>query len=292
MTITRELLPAVAGIEIVHEVAPPLSLVAPERPDWMGSGQPEEPIVVRHEVGDVGVEGMRELFDIPPWMTYYESADGLTAIRYHSVEIERPVLVLRTVRPGYEYVVHYEFAPNRPMERRGREMSVYSLALAERRRGVMAHGCAFRLPNGKGVLCLGVSGAGKSTLARMMLEQPGVAVFNDDRQALTREPDGLHVWSTPWPGSAGIANAGDAPLGAVVLIGRALSPRVLAVPNHLALSRLLMTLALPNWRDAAMADGLALVDQIMNDVRPIELAYPLGPETAPWIVERLTEITT
>jgi len=281
---------AIAGIPIVHHVAPPLHLVPPQMPDWHGTATTETPIVIRHAVGPVDVTGLEPLFDIEPWMTYYADGAGGTAIRYHSVDAAIPERLLRTVRPGVEYDVSYAFAPEQPVERRGKEMSAYAIALAERRRGLMAHGSAFILPSGKAALCLGVSGAGKSTLARMMLERDDVRVLNDDRQALTREPDGFHVWSTPWPGSAGIANDGHAPLGVVMLIGRAATPVVRRRPAREVVRTLLTTLALPNWNDDALGDGLGLIDDLVASVPVVELAYPLGPGTSQWIVDQLMEI--
>lgn len=290
MTATVETSQSVAGIPIVHHVAAPLHLVPPQMPEWHGTATTDAPIVIRHEVGPVDVAGLEPLFDIEPWMTYYADGAGGTAIRYHSVDESIPVRLLRTVRSGMEYAVSYSFAPDRPVERRGKEMSAYAIALAERRRGLMAHGSAFILPSGKAALCLGVSGAGKSTLARMMLARDDVRVLNDDRQALTRERDGFHVWSTPWPGSAGIANDGHAPLGVVMLIGRAASPVVRRPPARDVIRFLLTTLALPNWNDDAVSDALALIDDLVAMTPVVELAYPLGPSTSQWIVDRLMEI--
>ena len=281
---------SVAGIPIVPHLAPPLTLVPPQMPEWRGIQSAEPPIVISHEVGDVDDAGLEPLFEIEPWMTYYTDGRGGTAIRYHSVESTIPVRLLRTIRPGMEYAVSYSFDPGRPLERRGKEMSVFAIALAERRRGLMAHGSAFILPSGKGALCLGVSGAGKSTLAKMMLARGDVRVLNDDRHALTREADGFHVWSTPWPGSAGIANDGHAPLGAIVLFGRAATPVVRRLTAREVIGSLLTTLALPNWNEDALSDGLALIDDLMATVPVVELAYPLGPSTSQWIVDQLMEI--
>lgn len=283
--------PAIAGIPIIHEVCAPLTLVPPQMSDWRGTATSAEAIVLRHQVGDPNADGLRPIFEIEPWMTYYENADGDTAIRYHSVEATRPIQLLRTVRRGYEYVIDYQFPPDAPVERRGKEMSAFSLALAERRRGVMAHGCAFALETGKVSLCLGVSGAGKSTLARMMCAEPTARVMNDDRQAVTLEPNGFHVWSTPWPGSAGIARDGDGPLGVVVLIGRAPRPEVRSVSRREALGRLLTTLAIPSWSEAGVEYSLELVERMIERTPIVELAYPLGPDTGQWIIDRLTEIT-
>lgn len=292
MMAATDTLPSVAGIRVVHRIERPLELVPQQRPDWRKDfDSAEEPLVIHHRVGDTAPAGLEPMFEIPPWSTYYADGSGATHIRFHSVDAAEPVRLMRTVRAGREYVVEYEFAPEKPAPRRGSELAAFALALAIRGRGLMAHGSAFTLPSSVGVLCLGVSGAGKSTLAKMMLGRDGIAVLNDDRHVLSAEPHGLHVWSTPWPGSAGIAFEGDAPLGAVVLIGRAPTPTVRPVKAREALGRLLATLALPPGGGRALDQALALVTRVIEEVPVVELAYPLAPETPEWIVEQLSQVT-
>lgn len=292
MTVRTDSLPGVAGIRIVHHLDAPLQLVPQQRPEWeSGDDESCEPLVIRHRVGDTSVAGLEAQFEIPPWSTYYADRDGATSILFHAVDPAEPVRLMRSVRPGHEYVVEYEFAPSRAAPRRGSELAAYALALAIRRRGLMAHGSAIILPSGAGVLCLGVSGAGKSTFAKMMLGLEGVSVLNDDRQVVSAEPDGLHLWSTPWPGSADIAFPGDAPLGAIVLLGRAAQPLLRRVPPREALARLLSTLAIPHWGGDALDAALALVNRMLGELPVVELAYPLSPGTPGWILDQMTALT-
>jgi hypothetical protein len=98
------------------------------------------------------------------------------------------------------------------------------------------------------------------------------------------------MWSTPWPGNAGIARDGDAPLGVIALIGRGSSFSVSLLARRDALQRLLKTLLVPLWDMAHAGAGLDLVDAIIALVPIVELAYPLTHESPNLIVNALTEV--
>ncbi len=281
---------AIGGIEIHHEIGEGIVLEDPIARDWVGGAATREPLVIRHEVGDVSVDGLRPVLDVEPWSTYFDDGRGGSVIRYRSHARQMPVRVMRTVEPGISYVVNYEFRPEIPMMRRDKELAAYTLALCDRGLGVMAHGCGFVLPRGRIALGLGVSGAGKSTLASMMLGQPRVSVLNDDRVALTVEAGGLHGWATPWPGSAGIWGEGGGRLGVIAFIGRGAERSLVQLAPREALSRLLKTLALPLWSARGMDQGLAFVERLLAEVPVVELRYPLEPDTAEWVVEALSGV--
>ena len=198
---------------------------------------------------------------------------------------------MTTKRPGFDYTVNYDTTLGEPVQARASEVSAYSLALAARAGGILAHGCGLVLPNGVGALCLGVSGAGKSTLARMMLPLANVRVLNDDRNVVTVDRGRLTLWSTPWPGNAGIANEGHAPLGVVALITQASIPSVRELRPREALPRLLRTVLLPIWSETEAAAELAIVDMLCRSVPILELAYPIEDQTPQWITEQLTRRT-
>jgi hypothetical protein len=286
-----EVVAPIAGIALVHRIGEGIQLAAPVNASWSGSVEREEPIVLSHQVGDVTIDGLTAVMEVEPWSTYYADAAGHITVRFYSHEDGVPEFLLRTERAGYEYAVVYGAVPTRPQIRMDKEMSAYTLALAARRRGVIAHGCGFVLPTGRAALCLGVSGAGKSTLGRMMLERTDVRVLNDDRIALTREADGIHAWGTPWPGRAGIARAGDAPLGVLAFISRGESHRVLTITARDALYRLLSTVALPLWNTSEVDESLSLLEKLILDVPVVDLSYPLSADTPAWIERTLTDIT-
>lgn len=281
----------IAGIPIEHHCVGALQFKPSFTGIWSGTNQREPSIVLRHEIGNVNSGMTRQVFEIPSVATYYDDGVGGITIRYHAVDPGMPVYVLRTVRAGYEYHVSYEFAPTFAIPRRDKEMNSFAISLAARGRGLLGHGAGMRLPTGKGALCLGVSGTGKSTLAHMMLDQPEVQVLNDDRLALTRESDGVHLWSTPWPGRAGIAFDGDAPLGVIALLARHDTARVRRPTTSEILHTLLATVALPVWGEH-VNDGLNFIDELVKSIPIVELAYPLGPDIPKRIVELLLEVSS
>jgi len=284
--------PPIAGISIVHE--------ADEGIEFLGSPTiganpfdvPDGSMWLRHRVAESDLERLRPVVRVNERVTYYDGGTAGPVVRMEGLDPAAPLVVLRTERPGYEYAVEYARMPLGPVLHRGAEMSAYALALAARERGLLAHGCGFVLPSGRAALCLGISGAGKSTLARMMTSAAGCTVLNDDRLVLTRESTGLRMWSTPWPGNAGIAREGDGPLGVIALIGRGSSFSARALVRRDALQRLLKTLLVPLWDMACVGAGLDIVNDIIASVPIVELAYPLTHESPDLIVNALAEIAS
>jgi hypothetical protein len=281
----------IAGISIVHEADEGIEFLGSQTIGANPIDVPDGSIWLRHRVAASDVEQLRPVVRVNERVTYYDGGSAGPVVRMEGLDPAAPLVVLRTERPGYEYAVDYARMPLGPVLHRGAEMSAYALALAARERGLLAHGCGFVLPSGDAALCLGISGAGKSTLARMMTNGAGCCVLNDDRLVLTRESTGLRMWSTPWPGNAGIAREGDAPLGVIALIGHGSSFSVRPLMRRDALQRLLKTLLVPLWDMAHAGAGLDLVNDIIASVPIVELAYPLTPESPDLIVNALTEMT-
>lgn len=277
--------PPIAGISIVHESDDGIEFAAVEASllDADGVEVPVDGIRLRHRVAAANLAGLRAVVRVNERVTYYDGGESGPVVRMEGIDPAAPLVVLRTKRPGHEYSVEYAERPRGPVLHRGAEMSAYALALASRERGLLAHGCGFVLPSGQAALCLGVSGAGKSTLARMMASADGCTVLNDDRLVLTREAGGLRMWSTPWPGNAGIAREGDAPLAVIAMISRAPLRSVRVLSKREALGGLLKTLLVPLWDMSHAGAGLALVDDIAASVPIVELAYPLSPDSPDWI---------
>ena len=281
---------SVAGIPIVHHVAPGFriegwgELTAVPADD---SDESNGMLLVRHVVGSVDTAGMTRRLEVGTQVEYFEDRTGQVAVLLRPFDPAMPAQLLRTVRAGIEYEVCYDYLPSVSISRRDTEMSAFTLALATRRHGIMAHGCGFILPSGVAALCVGMSGAGKSTLGRMLSDQPGVRVLNDDRIVVTRDGDAFRAWSTPWPGRAGIAQKGTAELGVIGLIGRgAAFQAVLASPRR-AMTRLLETMALPIWDPTDLSEGLEFVDNLITGVPILDLAYSLKDESASLIVKTL-----
>jgi hypothetical protein len=108
---------------------------------------------------------------------------------------------------------------------------------------------------------------------------------------MTSGPSGLRMWSTPWPGRAGIASPGDAPMRCVALIGRADRRESTTPPRAQLLGKLLTTIALPLWAPETVGRSLSLVERLLEEAPITELSYPLEDDTGEWIVRTLSELT-
>jgi hypothetical protein len=281
--------PSVAGMPIVHEPSDAGGWSVP----WPAGGASEPALHIAHRRGPATAEGGAVVMQMPPWATYFRAASGRTVVRFHDVTPGCPAQLVRPLDEiGERFEIVSEHAPPPGMERWDRDLAVVMLALAARRRGLIAHGCGFLLPDGGGVLCPAVSGTGKSTLARLLeSSETGARVLNDDRLIVTDGPDGAHLWSTPWPGSNGRATPGDGPLHALVFRGRADAPTIRALSTTQALQRLARTVALPLWEPALVDWSLTLLDRVLGGVPVVEYAYPPTPAAARALVDALAART-
>ena len=67
--------PPVAGVALVHDLGPGVTLDTRDCVEWAGTPAHDTPILVRHRVGDTAVRRMTPTVDVPPWCTYYLDAD-------------------------------------------------------------------------------------------------------------------------------------------------------------------------------------------------------------------------
>ena len=278
----------ISGIEIIHRADPEIRL-EPAHGAWGAEKPTDPPVAISHGIGDVSVDGMRHVMNIGMRVSYFAPVDGGIAIRIRNLDPAGPVHLVRVERPGYDYVVSYEFPPEQPAYRRDVEIAAFAHALTVRGTRLMAHGCGVVVGDGRGVICLGTSGAGKSTASRMLDGYSGIRLLNDDRLVIERRPTGFHLWGTPWPGTAGVARAGDAPLSKIALISQGIRHESRRLSRREALGRVLPTLALPIWDQSLMGEALEFVDELLARVPVVELRYPLDPTTQGWLAETLTE---
>ena len=274
----------VAGMAMRHERA--LSIEFAQAPSWPGGPETEEPVLIRHVVAPVSLEGLRKRFDASPSCSFHDR-DGEVVVRFQGPTPAVPDQLLVSRRAGHEYELRYASAPTTPMYQHAKDRTVFSMALAQRGRGYIAHACGFLL-GGTGVLCPGLPSAGKSTLARLLgLSATGVERLSDDRIALTRDEGVFRTWGTPWPGDERVIGAGDGPLGTIVLLRHASAPTLSAVPRRLAARRLMDTLVLPLWDRSLMPDALEFVGRLVEEIPVLEFAYPPTVDAVTWMVGEL-----
>jgi hypothetical protein len=128
---------------------------------------------------------------------------------------------------------------------------VLVLNLLTRRRGIMLHACGID-DGGKGIVFAGPSDAGKTTLARLWNKVPGVRVLGDETLVLREVGREYHVYGTPWPGEAGLADPGGVPLRRVLFVQHADRNGVGALDQPLKVRKLLaQTVLLPYDREAS-----------------------------------------
>ena len=278
----------VAGMAILHELCDGVRLVRTGDVEWDGTLEYSEPIVIRHEVGKVRGRLTRPVLAVPPWCTFELDEHREPAARFHPVfgEVER---LLRTEVPGFRYVVRYETTPSEPAIALQSELTAYSFALSARGTGLIAHACAFVLPDVGGVLCPGMSGAGKTTLARLLQRtEAGATLLTDDRAIVTvNDGHTPFVWGSAWPGAAQIAGTGSAPLGAVMFLGHGDSVSIRSVTPGEAFRRIVNTLSMPLWEPERCARALEIVDAIVSQSRLLEATYPPTTDAALRLADQL-----
>ena len=274
MTATIASVPGIAGIRIVHHPLPEQELeLRYVQGTWSGGEELFEPIVVNHRVGSIDESAIRETLVIAPSARYGVLPDGRQVVRFPEVEGHAPAQVLVTVRPGYEYELLYNRVPSQPTFQHARDRNLFSIALAERHRGMIVHATGFALDEEAGVLCPGVSGTGKSTLCRL-LSGTGATLLSDDRVVLTRDDGEFRIWGSPWCGDAHITNPGSAALRMVALIRHSDSVSVRDVSPREASHKLWNTAVLPLWNPELMDWALSFMDKLVSSLRIVEIAYP------------------
>ncbi|HKG93430.1 MAG TPA: hypothetical protein VKA84_16095 [Gemmatimonadaceae bacterium] len=271
--------PPIAGVAMVHRSSRALPGIAESMRLWSGSRpDDDDPIVLNHVGGAASPDDLSPLARGPyPLLHYMLDGRGQPAVLSAGAVGERHLL--RTVRAGREYELLHERWRDDAGWWWHWQRGVYMLALPARRRGVLVHACAFLLRDGRAVLCPGASGAGKSTLARQLREDFGseLVLLTDDRAVVTWDGAGaLRAWGTPWNSSAGVAEAGDGVVAAIVFPSRgsaSRAARLTPLGAGEASRRLMRTIAIPFWDHGGTDWALGLIDATLAACTAWEFTY-------------------
>jgi hypothetical protein len=279
--------PVVAGIAIRHVFPPAMSIRTAAAPGWRDEVPTRPPVEVVHEFGDPVTPGLRTISAGEPHVgTYGLDARGLLIVRRALTRADDHPQVLHTQRPGLAYRLVYAPTDDPARLQWGWQRNIMTIALAERGFGLVAHAAGFLLPDGGAVLAPGASGAGKSTLAREVAAA-GAVVLSDDRVVVEHAAGGPVAWGTPWYSSGRYASPRAGPLCALVFPARGSAASLRVLTPREAARRLLRTVALPFWNDAAMATTLGAVDVLVGSVPAMEFAYTPGRRAGEELVARI-----
>ncbi len=152
--------------------------------------------------------------------------------------------------------------------------------------GVLMHS-ALVTRKGTGLVLAGCSGAGKSTLAALCREQ-GWHGLNDDR-AILYQQDGLpRAAGTPWHGTGLLAEAGDVPPAAILLLEQSDSIRLEKVPPRSAKLELLDVTSIPWFEDDWSQGALDALDALVESI-PVYRFYFSKTQSAVCALEQFAQ---
>lgn len=152
--------------------------------------------------------------------------------------------------------------------------------------GLLLHAAGL-VVNGGGYLFAGKSGAGKSTISRLLGEQDGVRLLNDDRLVLRPSGGDFRMYGTPWPGELGIAHNGSSPLAGVFFLRQSRENRLVRLTPAEAMERLLPVTSIP-WYDPPIVDLLLpAIERLVHSVPAFDFHFMRDPAAAGFLLRSL-----
>jgi len=126
---------------------------------------------------------------------------------------------------------------------------------------------------GRGYVFPGRSGAGKTTLTRQLATRSDWLPLSDDR-VIVRELNGeFRVYSTPWPGEAGLAVNRGVPLGGMFFLQQAAADGIRDLAPAAALAQLLPVATIPWYDEALLGPVLSVCDRLMTAVPAAQISF-------------------
>lgn len=153
---------------------------------------------------------------------------------------------------------------------------ILTWALLSRCGGVLLHAAA-GVRDGMGWALAGRSGAGKSTLSALC-QSAGWRVWNDDRTLLFRRDGEARMAGTPWHGSGRFAEAGEAPLGGILLLAQSAENRAERLSASEARRAILEVASIPWFEDAWAQGTLDALDALLSEVPVFRFHFTRTPE--------------
>lgn len=216
--------------------------------------------------------------------TVYSTTQGQLRI-YSPLTAEDGCQVACLLCPGGKNVLYY---PASRWERYAEELHCMHLIWGER---LLYYHNAFLLHSsvvqyeGKTVLFSGPSGAGKSTQANLWEQYLGAEILNGDRCVIMKKGDTFYGGGSPWSGTSGIYNPGQAPIAGILLVGQS-EKNTLTSLGAAAFAPILTQTTLNSWDTAYMDSVISLVSELLSrvpvyrlDCRPDEEAVRLVRST-------------
>lgn len=134
------------------------------------------------------------------------------------------------------------------------------------------HSCGI-VDQGEGILFAGKSRAGKSTTAELWQGMEDAKVINDDHNIIRRQEGGFWLYSTPWPGTGGVALPASAPLKQIFILKQAPQNYVTQLTPVEGASALLVRSFPPFWDSQGMDFTLEFLDELSQNVPCYELGF-------------------
>ena len=124
---------------------------------------------------------------------------------------------------------------------------------------------------GKTVLFCGAPGIGKSTQAALWANTLGAEIVNGDRCVIAHRTDAFYGCGSPYCGSSGILSNKEAPIGAILLLGKSPENRLRRLSMSEAFRRLLRELTVNTWDPTFMERCLSLLTCLVQEIPVYEL---------------------
>ena len=160
-------------------------------------------------------------------------------------------------------------------------------ALLEQVGGFFLHAAAVA-DGGQGLVLVGESGAGKSTISRLWQEFGGSGVIGlTDESTILRQKSAGEFWvyGTPWPSSANIAHPAGVPLSRLYFLEHAPQNFTEPLDFQTALLKLLSQSQLPVWDNAATAQSLDFIINMLQTYPAYRLGFKPDNEVVNFIRE-------